>query len=168
MNRVLFETGYLGDIRGNATIMLYLAVLLLFYFWWKWEAKREKKEKAAKLMSVASKGMLVYLIIEILVLIESYINIVLPYKNGDYVEIEGVVEDYREESLKGRSEYFTVDGVSFKCSYDGVAWGYQKQQQKRNEIIISGRHLKIRYIPLKHENVIVYIEQMMPEEGDTD
>lgn len=39
---------------------------------------------------------------------------------------------------------------------------------KRNEIIISGRHLRIRYIPLRQENVIVYIEQMMPEEWDTD
>ena len=44
----------------------------------------------------------------------------------------------------------------------------EQNQIEKNKIIISGRHLRIRYIPLKHENVIVYIEQMMPEEWETD
>ena len=97
--------------------------------------------------------------------INDYKNIVIPYKNGNYVEIEGTVENY-SVSLRENVEYFTVDGVRFECSYGSPMWGYQKQ--RKNEIIISGRHLKIRYIPFRHENVIVYIEQMVPEEWESD
>ena len=32
----------------------------------------------------------------------------------------------------------------------------------------NGQHLRIRYLPKSSENTIVYIEQMMPEEWETD
>lgn len=102
-------------------------------------------------------------VIGLVSLIKEYKDVVITYKNGNYVEIEGTVENY--STVKDDIEYFTVDGVDFRCS-EGEVFGYAKL--KKNKIIISGRHLRIRYIPLKHENVIVYIEQMMPEEWETD
>ncbi len=98
----------------------------------------------------------------VFLLIKGYIEIVIPYKNGHYVEIEGKVENY--VNVK-RTEYFTVDGVRFKCS-GGLPWGYS--WRGNSSVIVSGRHLRIRYIPSSSENIIVYIEQMMPEEWDTD
>lgn len=166
MNQVLFETGYMGDIRGNMLLISGFGGLLLFYLKMKSDAKTEKREEVAKLTCLAAKGLLACIVIGIAALIKGYKDIVISYKSGNYVEIEGVVEDYYEEPYKGYDEYFTIDGVRFECSYGSPMWGYQKQ--RKNEIIISGRHLKIRYIPFRHENVIVYIEQMVPEEWETD
>lgn len=166
MNQVLFETGYMGDIRGIMLTVLSFGGLLLLYLKIKSDAKTEKREKVATLFTVVAKGMLVMIVIGLVSLIKEYKDVVITYKNGNYVEIEGMVEGYYEEPYKGYDEYFTVDGVRFECSYGSPMWGYQKQ--RKNEFIISGRHLRIRYIPLKHENVIVYIEQMMPEEWETD
>ena len=166
MNKVLFETGYMEDISGGIQLIVGVAMVVVFYFWAK-RNEKEKGEKDAKVFSAVSKGVLIYVMALVLSWINDYKNIVIPYKNGNYVEIVGTVENY-STSLKENVEYFTVDGVRFKCSYGSPSQGYHKQQQKRNEIIISGRHLRIRYIPLRRENVIVYIEQMMPEEWDTD
>lgn len=166
MNQVLFETGYMGDITENMSSILVFGGLFLLYLKVKSDAKTEKREKVASIFTVVAKGILIYIVIGLVSSIKGYKEVVIPYKNGNYVEIEGTVEDYYEDPYKGYDEYFTIDGVKFKCSYGSPMWGYQKQ--RKNEIIISGRHLRIRYIPLKHENVIVYIEQMMPEEWETD
>lgn len=165
MNKVLFEIRHMGDISGNIQLIVGAAALILLYFWAKSNENKAKREKDAKLFSTVSKVVLTYIVLLMVFRIKDYKDIVISYKNGNYVEIEGTVENY-STSLKEDVEYFTVDGVRFECSYYSPAWGYTKQ--RRNEIIINGRHLKIRYIPLRHENVIVYIEQMMPEEWDTD
>ncbi len=163
MNKVLFETAYMGDIRGIMLTVLGFGGLLLLYLKIKSDAKTEKREKEASLFTVVAKGVFVMIAMGLVSLIKEYKDVVITYKNGNYVEIEGTVENY--STVKDDIEYFTVDGVDFRCS-EGEVFGYAKL--KKNKIIISGRHLRIRYIPLKHENVIVYIEQMMPEEWETD
>lgn len=164
MNKVLFETAYMGDIRGIMLTVLGFGGLLLLYLKIKSDAKTEKREKEAAIFTVVAKGVFVMIAMGLVSLIKEYKDVVITYKNGNYVEIEGTVENY-STSLKDNIEYFTVDGVDFTC-YEGEPFRYAKL--KKNKIIISGRHLRIRYIPLKHENVIVYIEQMMPEEWETD
>ena len=94
-------------------------------------------------------------------MLNTYKDVVIAYKKGDYVEIEGRVEDYRK-SLRGTSEYFTIDGVEFECSSGDSVWGYYKQGN--NRFITEGRLLRVRYIPNRRGNTIVYIERMMPED----
>lgn len=156
MNKVLFEISYIGGAQGFVYMILAFGTFLFLY--------HRFNEIGIRIITICIVGLLM---VYTLFLIDQYKDVVIAYKNGNYVEIEGKVENY-SVSLRGNVEYFTVEGVRFKCSYGSPAWGYQKQEQKGNEIIISGRHLRIRYIPLRHENVIVYIEQMMPEEWDTD
>ena len=98
--------------------------LLLFYLKIKSNAKIEKRENVASLFTVVAKGVLVMSVIGLVSLIKEYKDVVITYKNGNYVEIEGTVENY-STSLKDDIEYFTVDGVDFTC-YEGEPFRYAK------------------------------------------
>ncbi len=124
MNKVLFETAYMGDIRGIMLTVLSYGGLLLFYLKIKSNAKIEKRENVASLFTVVAKGVLVMSVIGLVSLIKEYKDVVITYKNGNYVEIEGTVENY-STSLKDDIEYFTVDGVDFTC-YEGEPFRYAK------------------------------------------
>ena len=124
MNKVLFETAYMGDIRGIMLTVLSYGGLLLFYLKIKSNAKTEKRENVASLFTVVAKGVLVMSVIGLVSLIKEYKDVVITYKNGNYVEIEGTVENY-STSLKDDIEYFTVDGVDFTC-YEGEPFRYAK------------------------------------------
>ncbi len=124
MNKVLFETAYMGDIRGIMLTVLSYGGLLLFYLKIKSDAKIEKRENVASLFTVVAKGVLVMSVIGLVSLIKEYKDVVITYKNGNYVEIEGTVENY-STSLKDDIEYFTVDGVDFTC-YEGEPFRYAK------------------------------------------
>ena len=94
-------------------------------------------------------------------MIGEYCDVVVKYKTGNYVEIEGVVEDY--SFVPGREgTTFTVDGVEFHCPSSD--WGYHPTNED-NRAIKDGEYLKIRYIDDEVQgNVIVYIEQRSQEE----
>ena len=124
MNKVLFETAYMGDIRGIMLTVLSYGGLLLFYLKIKSNAKIEKRENVASLFTVVAKGVLVMSVMGLVSLIKEYKDVVITYKNGNYVEIEGTVENY-STSLKDDIEYFTVDGVDFTC-YEGEPFRYAK------------------------------------------
>ena len=124
MNKVLFETAYMGDIRGIMLTVLGFGGLLLFYLKIKSDAKTEKREKEASLFTVVAKGVFVMIAMGLVSLIKEYKDVVITYKNGNYVEIEGTVENY-STSLKDDIEYFTVDGVDFTC-YEGEPFRYAK------------------------------------------
>ena len=124
MNKVLFETAYMGDIRGIMLTVLSYGGLLLFYLKIKSNAKIEKRENVGSLFTVVAKGVLVMSVIGLVSLIKEYKDVVITYKNGNYVEIEGTVENY-STSLKDDIEYFTVDGVDFTC-YEGEPFRYAK------------------------------------------
>ena len=88
------------------------------------DAKTEKREKEASLFTVVAKGVFVMIAMGLVSLIKEYKDVVITYKNGNYVEIEGTVENY-STSLKDDIEYFTVDGVDFTC-YEGEPFRYAK------------------------------------------
>ena len=46
------------------------------------------------------------------------------------------------------------------------SWGYCQTRENGGVIMGNGQHLKIRYIRSGSENVIVYIEQIIPEEDN--
>ena len=123
MNKVLFETAYMGDIRGIMLTVLGFGGLLLLYLKIKSDAKTEKREKEASLFTVVAKGVFVMIAMGLVSLIKEYKDVVITYKNGNYVEIEGTVENY--STVKDDIEYFTVDGVDFRCS-EGEVFGYAK------------------------------------------
>lgn len=124
MNKVLFETAYMGDIRGIMLTVLGFGGLLLLYLKIKSDAKTEKREKEAAIFTVVAKGVFVMIAMGLVSLIKEYKDVVITYKNGNYVEIEGTVENY-STSLKDNIEYFTVDGVDFTC-YEGEPFRYAK------------------------------------------
>lgn len=147
MNKVLFETSYIGNVYEVLYIILFFSISLFLCF-------RLKK-------AVVTVFIIGLMMIYTIYMLNTYKDVVIAYKKGDYVEIEGRVEDYRK-SLRGTSEYFTIDGVEFECSSGDSVWGYYKQGN--NRFITEGRLLRVRYIPNRRGNTIVYIERMMPED----
>lgn len=93
MNKVLFETAYMGDIRGIMLTVLGFGGLLLLYLKIKSDAKTEKREKEAAIFTVVAKGVFVMIAMGLVSLIKEYKDVVITYKNGNYVEIEGIVEN---------------------------------------------------------------------------
>ena len=162
MNRVLFEVSYIGNIYGLAHIVLGFGIFLFLYFDLK-RIKNDGQERDREIARVAEKVVIVIIVGYIISLIKGYMDIVVQYKNGHYIEIEGVTEDYVSNLGRGPVETFTLDGVYFECS-DKATWGYCPPRKNGSVIRGNGRHLRIRYIPRKNENVIVYIEQLIPEE----
>ena len=85
----------------------------------------------------------------------AYKEIILGYKKGEYREVEGIVEDYRESKV----DRFTVNGVEFEIPLYSLTWGYTYWHDE-NVITGDGQHLRIRYMP---PNFIVYIEEIVDE-----
>lgn len=96
-------------------------------------------------------------LITIVIAIVVYGKVILGYKwRGEYREVEGVVEKYKDESTYIS---FTVNGVKFNISGHNLTWGYTYWQGE-NVITGDGQHLRIRYMP---PNYIVYIEEIADE-----
>ncbi|MDE7339643.1 MAG: hypothetical protein K2N80_03655 [Lachnospiraceae bacterium] len=116
------------------------------------------------MLRILEKAVLFFIVIYIAAVIDEYIHTVVYYKAGYYFEIEGVVENY--SSVPGRNgTTFTVDGVEFHCPDN--SWGYYPTNENSKVIKENGQYLKIRYIPHDIQgNVIVYIEQMIPEDEE--
>ena len=167
MYRVLFEVSYIGNIYGLAHIVLGFGILLFLYFSIRGIARTEdKRVQGRELARVLEKVVLVIIVGYIISLIKGYMDIVVQYKSGHYVEIEGVTEDYVSNLGRGPVETFTLDGVYFECS-DKATWGYCPPRKNGSVIRGNGRHLRIRYIPNRGENVIVYIERLIPEKSNS-
>ena len=119
------------------------------------------KGQKAGILILLEKVVLFLIVIFIIGMIGEYCDVVVKYKTGNYVEIEGVVEDYSFVPGRERTT-FTVDGVEFHCPSSD--WGYHPTNED-NRAIKDGEYLKIRYIDDEIQgNVIVYIEQLRQEE----
>ena len=162
MNRVLYETGYM-NVEGFKRIFLGVCVIAFLYVLClrgliKVHRKRIiVKGQRSGILSILEKIVLLYIVLLIIGMIGEYFDIVVKYKTGHYIEIEGVVEDY--SFVPGREgKIFMVDGVEFHCPSRG--WGYHPANED-NIVIKDGQYLKIRYIDDEVQgNVIVYIEQL--------
>lgn len=155
MHRVAFEVSDKEIFRLGFNAILFFTISFFLCL----SIKKKAKDTTKIILAFLAMEILIYTIF----MTKSYMDIVVAYKNGDYIEIEGVVRNYKY--IRGNHETFTLDGVKFDCS-DGT-WGYSKNGR---ESLVSGygRHLRIRYIPGKHRNTIVYIEQLLPEERTSD
>lgn len=168
MNRVLFETSYM-NLSGFKFIIASVCMLLFFYLCFMGLIKVDRririKGKRIGVLRIIEKVVLFFIIIYIVAVIEEYVSTVVRYKTGHYIEIEGVVENY--SFIPGRKgTIFTVDGVEFRCPDN--SWGYYPTNESNIVIKENGQHLKIRYIfnEINNGNVIVYIEQLIPEDDN--
>lgn len=142
MHRALFEVSYIGSLQGFLNIILVFVLFFLLYFL----ARKEN-------MIVVMRIMIIFMVIYTVYLVKSYADVVIAYKSGDYIEIEGTVKNYSSEM---GTEVFTVDGVKFKCSAKIAPWGYYKHG---NTSLVEGvgRRLRIRYIPDKRKSLVMYV-----------
>ena len=160
MNKVLFETSYIGSPGVWFSTISFFVFFIFAFFKFR---KDNTIEKDNRIIITAS--IIAIMIMCTIFMIIKYANTAVRYKSGNYVEIEGVVQDYFSNlgSTRGPVESFTLDGVKFVCS-DDVTCGYSPSRKNGGVIAGNGQHLRIRYIPGGQDNVIVYIEQLMPEE----
>lgn len=167
MNKVLFEISYIGSLHGFFNTILFFCILIFLYFGSKRTAKDHKRKWDRKLAKIFMKIDMIIFVIYTISLVKGYIDTVLQYKTGHYIEIEGIVEGYSANLMnqRGPIESFALGGVRFECS-DGATWGYCPTRTNGGVIAGNGQHLRIRYIRNGDEKVIVYIEQMIPEEDD--
>lgn len=96
------------------------------------------------------------------------ITLQMRYHNGDYLTVEGYVEDFatRYHEFMGE-ESFTVDGVYFCYEPDANLPGtyHYVRGSKKGVITGNGQHLKIGYVEREEfgDRVIIYIEELPPE-----
>lgn len=147
MHRVVFEISDKEIFRVIFNIIILCCVSFFFCL--------SIKEKSKVIVKIILVFMMMDTMIYTIVTVKNYKNIVIAYKNGDYIEIEGMVKDYHY--LRGDYETFTLNGVKFECS--NGTWGYSKNG-KESLVSGHGRYLRIRYIPGRRRNTIVYIEQL--------
>ncbi len=178
MNRILYETSYIGNPKCFAghlvDVIEIIGVLIIIICWFK-QKKGEKEEysessgKEYFFYQIKSIGIFIFIFIwwiisllDIDAFISGYRESVLGYMKGEYREIKGIVEDYTDTK---NGYTFTIDGIEFEVStivhaYD---WGYTYGRNK-NVITGDGQFLKIKYIPSSFgSNSIVYIEEIVDE-----
>lgn len=164
MNRVLYETGYMS-LSGFEFVIAAFVMALFLYLCLKGLIKVHRrlimKGKRSGVLSILERAVMFIMIMVIVAVFWEYFNIVIKYKIGHYIEIEGVVENY--SFAPGRQgTTFIVDGVEFCCPSSD--WGYFPKSENNRVIKENGQHLRIRYIVGEtYGNVIVYIEQLKEE-----
>ncbi|MDE7197412.1 MAG: hypothetical protein K2O15_00855 [Lachnospiraceae bacterium] len=164
MNKILYEASYIGSPKCFSSHLIVTIwsigfVMLLIY-----AVKRERKLRKDSSRYI---GFAIAALIwgwsgfsDIGESVSEYREVILGYKEGNYREVEGIVEDYTEHK---NNDTFTVNGIEFEVSGIVSTWGYTF---RRNENVITGdgQHLKIRYIPNSSgSNCIVYIEEIVDE-----
>ena len=163
MNRVLYEVNSIWNFNGLPLIILEIGIFICTFILPLLKGVVIEKTDRRKIGIGSPNIFTLVIVIALIISVKGYAGTVIQYKRGDFIEIEGAVEEYHFTS-KGRFpvETFTLDGVAFKCP-DGV-WGYRPSRENGGVVRGNGQHLRIRYIPNKDEKVIVYIEQLMPKE----
>lgn len=92
-------------------------------------------------------------------LIDSRDQVYDKYVAGDYLTVEGIIEDYTlaEEGEAQLPDRFYVDGVRFSVPGFVSGWGYPLKQVDGG-VLENGKHVRIYYVPYKFENVIMKLE----------
>ncbi len=100
--------------------------------------------------------------------VDQYNKIVAAYQQGDYLTVEGYVENFHPMPKEGHdTEEFDLSGVHFEYSDYNVQQGYHNALSHGGVITGDGQHLRIGYIIMESatgngmlDNVIVYIEEL--------
>ena len=90
------------------------------------------------------------------------------YKKGNYFTVEGEIVNYDTSvDIAGETQYdsFEVSGVVFFAPGGTTQWGYPFTQSDGSPLK-NGIKVKIRYVPYKYENVIMYLELLESKTGD--
>lgn len=161
MNKVLFETSYIGSVDGFLSIVIFGFSLIIA--WLCMKKKRFCINNKWGYLRYWIHNIITYLWGTMIVLmiwnyIVGYIDIILAYKHGEYCEVEGVVMDFEAFRMH---ESFTVNGVRFEDGSE-LTWGYTRSFGD-SVITGNGQHLRIRFIPLESRNIMVYIEEIAEE-----
>lgn len=127
MNKILYEASYIGSPKsfvGQITTGLELATIFIFIIYWLKEKISVKEDHSGYVVgSFVHKFKCVFLSISAFIFgtlfcldlvgtISAYRTVILGYKNGEYQEVEGIVENYTE----GQNQAFTIKGVKFQIS----------------------------------------------------
>ena len=99
---------------------------------------------------------------------DQYNKIVAAYQDGNYLIVEGYVENFHPMPAEGHdSEEFDLNGVHFEYSDFTAQQGYHNARSRGGVITGDGQHLRIGYITMDSatgnqmlDNVIVYIEEL--------
>ncbi len=90
------------------------------------------------------------------------------YEKGNYLTVEGEIVNYDTSvDLKGETQFdlFEVSGLVFYVPGYTTQWGYPITQSEGSPLK-NGVKVKIRYVPYKLENVIMYLELLESKTGD--
>ena len=83
------------------------------------------------------------------------------WKSGEVSEVTGYVENYHPMPASGHDmESFEIDGVSFSYSNFVLQTGYHCAASWGGVVTHDGQHLKIQYIQVEEEKIIVYIAEL--------
>lgn len=89
-----------------------------------------------------------------LAIVSSYKDIVVPYCNGNYLVVEGQVDNLETSPFLGNgNDTFTVNDVEFEIGNSKP--GYQKQAAYGGKITENGQKVKIKYIHSDDTNYIM-------------
>lgn len=83
---------------------------------------------------------------------------VICFNSGDYVTVEGYVENFTPYS-RDTMESFMINDVEFNYSHGIIKSGYRKTYNKGGVIQENGQYLRIAYIPNERKNVILCIQE---------
>lgn len=169
MNKILYEASYAGSPKiffENAFIVLWG----IFIVGGSARRLKKKQDKMTEEVDFLHKSSIIMeniviavlglaLLMETIIIVKRYNEVILGYKRGEYFEVEGIVEDYADHP---HAYTFRVNGIKFEV-YDSthIGWGYNYHALKEDVITGDGQHLKIRYIP--GSSGIVYIEEIADE-----
>ena len=83
------------------------------------------------------------------------------WKSGEVSEVTGYVENYHPMPATGHDmESFEIDGVSFSYSNFVIQTGYHCAASWGGVVTHDGQHLKIQYIEVESEKIIVYFAEL--------
>lgn len=101
--------------------------------------------------------------ISIFVITVSFIYTIYPilcFEKGKYSSVEGYVENFTPRSANGHSmESFSINGVKFEYSEGIIKPGYRKTFYHNGVIKGNGQLLRISYISMDSDNIILCIQQ---------
>lgn len=161
MGTVLYECAWEYDRHAFIPLMMLIGGIIIFY-------RERPKGFQCVLMAIfiaVSAATSIFMVVE---QVDQYNKIVVAYQQGDYLIVEGYVENFHPMPKEGHdTEEFDLNGVHFEYSDYTVQQGYHNALSHGGVITSDGQHLRIGYIIMESdtgnqmlENVIVYIEEL--------
>ncbi len=162
---VLYEFGFKFDFVFLVPVIM-LIFITFFPLIWRKFSMNYRNQMNMELVKIfcgcAASFVTIISIIVTISMIYQYKNISDKYNNGDYLTVDGLVENFVPMPYSGHSdETFDINGVNFAYSdFDLSQTGYNISKSHGGVITGNGQHLYIRYIINDGTNCILYIKQV--------